>query len=64
MGYSLELRRVPKEKKSVQVTVKLSPEDHSRMLKAADRLWPGADLSKAQILRNLARIATDHILKK
>jgi len=43
-------------KRSVQVTVKLAPEDWELCQLAAEHIWPGAPLSRSSILLALARL--------
>jgi uncharacterized protein (DUF1778 family) len=43
-------------KKSIQVNVKMSEQEHDLIQRAAARLWPDAILSRASIVLGLAKI--------
>jgi hypothetical protein len=43
-------------KKTIQVNVKMSEQDHELMQRAAARLWPDAILSRAAIVLGLAKL--------
>ena len=51
-------------KRTVQVNVKMSTEDHSMLVRAARTLWPEAIVSNSGIILGLAKIAAKDILKK
>jgi hypothetical protein len=51
-------------KRTTSVTVKMSAEDYTHFLKAADALWPGALLSRSGIVLGLGRIGADAVLKR
>jgi hypothetical protein len=51
-------------KRTIQVNVKMSPEDFTVLQRAANTLWPDAVLSNSGILLGLARLAAKGILKK
>ena len=43
------------EKRTVSIGVKMTPEDWSLLAKAAERIWPGAMLTRSSILLSLAK---------
>ena len=43
------------EKRTVSIGVKMTPDDWRLLTKAAERLWPGAMLSRSSILVSLAK---------
>jgi hypothetical protein len=49
-------------KRTVQVTVKMSPEDLALLKKAADRLWPDAVLTRSGIVLGLSKIGAKRAL--
>jgi len=49
-----------KEKRTVSVGVKMSPEDWSLLAKSAERIWPGAMLTRSSILLSLAKRGADN----
>jgi hypothetical protein len=51
-------------KRTVQVNVKMSPEDFDLLKKAAERRWPDAVMTNSGILLALAKIAAKDSLKK
>jgi hypothetical protein len=51
-------------KRSVQVNVKMSPEDFGLLKKAAAKKWPDAVITNSGILLALARISAREILRK
>jgi hypothetical protein len=51
-------------KRTVQVNVKMSPEDFSLLKKAAEKKWPGAVVTNSGIVLGLAKIAAIEILRK
>jgi hypothetical protein len=53
-----------KEKRTIQVNVRLGEEDFKLLHRAADRIWPGAVLSNSGILLGLARLAAKDLLDK
>lgn len=50
-------------KRTVQVGVKMSPDDYALLQKAAAKRWPDAGLTNAQIVLALAKIAARDTLK-
>jgi hypothetical protein len=50
--------------RTVQISVKMSQEDYALLVKAADKLWHKAVLSKSGILLGLAKIAAENAVKK
>lgn len=50
-------------KRTVQVNVKMSPEDFQLLTKAANRKWPDAVMTNSGIVLGLAKIAAREILK-
>jgi hypothetical protein len=50
-------------KRTVQVNVKMSPEDFQLLTKAADRKWPDAVMTNSGIVLGLAKIAARETLK-
>jgi hypothetical protein len=51
-------------KRTVQVNVKMSPQDFDMLKKAADALWPDAELTNSRIVLGLAKLGARDILKK
>jgi len=51
-------------KRSVQVNVKMSPEDFQLLKKAAEKKWPDAVMTNSGIVLGLARIAAREVLRK
>jgi len=51
-------------KRTVQVNVKMSPHDFDTLKKAADLLWPDAELTNSGIVLGLAKLGARDILKK
>jgi hypothetical protein len=51
-------------KRTVQVNVKMSPEDFDLLKKAAEKRWPDAVMTNSGIVLALARIAAKDSLKK
>jgi hypothetical protein len=49
-----------KEKRTVSVGVKMTPEDWSLLAKAAERIWPGAMLTRSSLLVSLAKRGADN----
>jgi len=50
-------------KRTVQVNVKMSPEDFQLLTKAAERKWPDAVMTNSGIVLGLAKIAARETLK-
>lgn len=51
-------------KRTVQVNVKMSPEDFALLKKAADLLWPDAVLTRSGVVLGLAKLGAKGVLKK
>ncbi len=51
-------------KRTVQVNVKMSPEDFNLLTKAAEKRWPDAVMTNSGIVLGLAKIAAKLSLKK
>ncbi|MGA7189833.1 MAG: hypothetical protein WBY66_15170 [Candidatus Acidiferrales bacterium] len=51
-------------KRTVQVNVKMSPQDFDLLKKAASKKWPGAVVTNSGIVRGLAKIAARDVLRK
>lgn len=51
-------------KRTVQVNVKMSPEDFSFLKKAAEKRWPNAVMTNSGIVLALAKIAARDSLQK
>jgi hypothetical protein len=51
-------------KRTLSVTVKMSEEDLSHLMKAAGKVWPGAILTRSGIVLALAKMGADKVLKK
>jgi hypothetical protein len=49
-------------KRTVQVNVKMSPEDFTLLKKAAAKKWPGAVVTNSGIVLGLAKISAREIL--
>ncbi len=43
-------------KRTVSIGVKMTPEDWALLAKSAERIWPGAMLSRSSILVSLAKL--------
>lgn len=50
-------------KRTVQVNVKMSPEDFEFLKKAAEKRWPDAVMTNSGVVLGLAKIAARGILK-
>jgi hypothetical protein len=51
-------------KRTVQVNVKMSPEDFSLLKKAAEKKWPDAVMTNSGIVLGLAKISAREALRK
>jgi uncharacterized protein (DUF1778 family) len=51
-------------KRTVQINVRMSPEDWDLLKRAADAIWPKAEITKAATVLGFAKIAAEDILKK
>ena len=51
-------------KRTVQVNVKMSPDDFNLLKKAAEKRWPDAVMTNSGIVLALAKIAARDSLKK
>ena len=51
-------------KRTVQVNVKMSPEDFNLLQKAAEKRWPDAVMTNSGIVLGLAKIAAKNTLTK
>jgi hypothetical protein len=51
-------------KRTVQVNVKMSPEDFNLLKKAAAKKWPGAVVTNSGIVLGLAKISARETLRK
>jgi hypothetical protein len=51
-------------KRTVQVNVKMSPEDFQLLKKAAEKKWPEAVMTNSGIVLGMAKIAAKDALKK
>jgi len=51
-------------KRTVQVNVKMSPEDFQLLKKAADKRWPDAVMTNSGIVLGLAKIAAKETIRK
>lgn len=51
-------------KRTVQINVRMSPEDRDMLKRAADILWPDAELTNSGIVLGLAKLGARDILKK
>jgi hypothetical protein len=51
-------------KRTVQVNVKMSPEDFQLLKKAAEKKWPDAVMTNSGIVLGLAKIAAKEALRK
>lgn len=51
-------------KRTVQVNVKMSPDDFQLLKKAADVRWPDAPMTNSGILLGLAKISAKEVLRK
>jgi hypothetical protein len=51
-------------KRTVQVNVKMSPEDFQLLKKAAEKKWPDAVMTNSRIVLGLAKISARAVLGK
>jgi hypothetical protein len=51
-------------KRTLSVTVKMSEEDLGQLMKAANKAWSGAILTRSGIVLGLAKIGAASVLKK
>jgi hypothetical protein len=51
-------------KRTIQVNVKMSPEDFAFLKKAAEKRWPDAIMTNSGIVLALAKIAARRVLGK
>jgi len=49
-------------KRTISVSVKLSPEDWTQLQSAADAIWPNAPITRAGIVAGLAKMAAKDVL--
>ena len=56
------MKRLPK--RTISISVKLSPEDWAQLQAAADRIWPDAPITRAGIVSGLAKLAAKDLLAK
>jgi hypothetical protein len=49
------------EKKTVSVTIKLTPDEWGLLTSASNRIWPGAPITKAQIVVGLAKLGAESV---
>lgn len=59
-GYQME----SSPKRTVQVNVKMKPQDYDTLKRAAAILWPDAELTNSGIVLGLAKLGAREILKK
>jgi hypothetical protein len=52
------------EKRTVAVSVKMTPSDLDKFKKAAELLWPGAVLTQSGTILGLARLCAEDVLEK
>jgi len=51
-------------KRTIQVNVKMSPQDFDLLKKAAERKWPDAVMTNSGIVLGLAKISAKEVLRK
>ncbi len=51
-------------KRTVQINVKMAPEDFALLKKAADVLWPDAVLTRSGIVLGLSKLGAKRVLKE
>jgi hypothetical protein len=51
-------------KRTVQVNVKMSPEDFQLLKKAAEKKWPDAVMTNSGIVLGLAKISAREVFRK
>lgn len=51
-------------KRTVQVNVKMSPDDFQLLKKAAEKKWPDAVMTNSGIILGLAKISARDVLRK
>jgi len=49
------------EKRTVSIGVKMTPDDWRSLTMAAERLWPGAMLSRSSVLLSLAKRGAESV---
>jgi hypothetical protein len=49
------------EKRTVSVTIKLTPDEWDLLTSASNRIWPGAPITKAQIVLGLAILGAESV---
>jgi len=59
---SLKLNAVKDGKRSLQVNVRLSPENLKLMRQAAEHMWPGVPLSNSTLLLTLANQKVQEVM--
>ncbi|MCI0623836.1 MAG: hypothetical protein L0387_19625 [Acidobacteria bacterium] len=47
----------PAGKKLIQVNVRMTEEDFALLMKAAEKLWPNAEMTRSGIVLSLAKMA-------
>lgn len=51
-------------KRTVQVNVKMAPEDFALLKRAADLLWPDAVLTRSAVVLGLSKLGAKRVLKE
>jgi uncharacterized protein (DUF1778 family) len=51
-------------KRTLQIGIRIAPEDLEKLVKAADLAWPGAKLSQSSAILSLALREADRVLQE
>jgi hypothetical protein len=49
------------EKRTISVSIKLTPDEWDSLKEVANRIWPGAPITKAQIVVGLAKLGAESV---
>ena len=52
----------PTQKRTIQINLRLTDGDSLLLMKAAEKRWPGAELSQPGVIPSLAKLAARDIL--
>ena len=61
---SIDTNMQSSSKRTLQINVRMSPEEWDLLKRAADAIWPKAEITNASIMLGLAKMAAEDILKK
>jgi uncharacterized protein (DUF1778 family) len=51
-------------KRTLQINVRMSPEEWDLLRRAADAIWPKAEITKAATVLGFAKMAAEDVLKR